>query len=85
MSAIESAFVTAVVDREISAWESSTGANTTNTTSTRHTNPIPACAQQDTTEKRIFGLRMWSSRNADQVKSEYALGNPCMMNQVSDC
>ena len=72
MSAIESAFVTAVVDRETSAWESSSGTSTPTTTN-RHTNPIPACAQHDTTEKKIFGLRMWSSRSAERDKSEYGL------------
>lgn len=70
MSAIESAFVTAVVDRETSAWESSSG-TATPTTTDRPTNPIPACAQHDITERRIFGLRMWSSKSAARDKSEY--------------
>ena len=80
MSAIESAFVTTVVDREThdaSARESISG--TTTPTTTQYTNPIPACAQHDTTEKRIFGLRMWSSRSAERAKSEYGL--PILVNK----
>ena len=73
MSAIESAFATAIVDREThdaSAWEASSGANIT---TTQHTDAIQPCVQHDTTGKRIFGLRMWSSRNAERDKSEYGL------------
>jgi hypothetical protein len=69
MFAIESAFVTTIVDREkhnnnAREWDLSAHA-------TQHSNPTQQCAPQDTTEGRIFGLKMWNSKSAERDKSEY--------------
>ena len=78
MSAIESAFVNTVLDREnlsTKEWDCSSGDSRNRKRS--------QCAQQDTTEKRIFALRMWSSRSAGWDKSGYVLAFPLNANRVS--
>lgn len=75
-SAIESAFVNTVVDREESElWDYRTGVIKTGLLHS-------PCAQQDTTAKRTSGLRMWMSRSAGRDKSGYvfeALEAACAM------
>jgi len=65
MSAIESAFVNTILDREnqgYKGWDSGTGRTSEVIQKT--------CAQQDTTARKTFGLRMWMSKNAAQGKFE---------------
>lgn len=64
MSAIiESAFVNTVINRER---DKSLPSRTSSGTSTPTT-----CEQPDTMAKKISGLRMWTSKNVAQDKSEY--------------
>lgn len=72
MSAIESAFATAVIEQEyhdLPDWASSSGDTNGNSSTT----PLQQCAQHGTTELRMFASRMWSRRSVGQAKSEYAL------------
>lgn len=66
MSAIESAFATAIVDQETHDTNQLGSRSGTSTPGTG----LEQCAQHDITEKRIFGLRMWSSRSVERGKSE---------------
>jgi hypothetical protein len=70
MSAIESAFVNTVVAREkcdsAELWANRIGGTQIGLLQS-------PCAQHDTTEKRISGLRMWMSRSVVRDKSGYVV------------
>lgn len=78
MFAIESAFVNSVLDRE----NYKTKEGDLNSGDSRN-RKRSQCAQQDTTEKRIYALRMWSSKSAGWDKSGYVLSFPLDAHRIS--
>jgi hypothetical protein len=71
MSAIESAFVNTVVAREECNASAELWAYRTGGTQTEQR--LTACAQHDTTGKKISGLKMWRSKSVVRDKSGYVV------------
>lgn len=70
MFAIESAFVTSIVNRERDR-NTETTENTPPSRQSCHRDSSQTCVQQDTMAKRISELSMWKSRSVVQDRSGY--------------